>query len=168
MISIDVRCVYETTTWTVIDRCRKCDDNTSMTVRVSPDLTWVMKCDRCNADSREWHPHFTTVRFVYGLLDPRTELVSYVGCSRDPIHRYRSHLTDKTFEAKYAWVRNLIDDGVYPAMIIFGAGGKKAALAMEKEWIDKLSKQGHPLINVMRPLSMVFNIVHGEAIPEPK
>ena len=161
MITIDVKYVYGTVSWPDRARCVKCGGDTHMTVTVSHGLNVEMRCNRC--ETLLLYPRTGTVRFVYGLADPRTELVSYVGCSANPIDRYQAHLNDRTHEVKYAWIRNLIDSGVYPSMIIFGVAGRAEANAMERHWISKLSSEGHPLVNIIRPVNMAFNITHDDS-----
>lgn len=64
-----------------------------------------------------------SVVYVYGLVDPRTGLIRYVGKTKDPKDRIGSHLTEarhvgcpRTY--KNYWVRRLLAEGLRPGMLL--------------------------------------------------
>ncbi len=103
--------------------------------------------------------------WIYGLIDPRTNLVGYVGASVDPTKRYRFHVTpgDQGMGSRNvtrAWINALLDQGVTPELVILdqvpsrhtGVGGRHPAVAeAEDRWMVRLTNEGHPLTNSRVP-----------------
>ena len=50
---------------------------------------------------------------IYGLLDPRTGDIKYVGASSDPARRYMQHLKGNS-PATIEWINNLASEGIRP------------------------------------------------------
>jgi len=82
---------------------------------------------------------------IYGLTDPETGEIRYVGQSIEPEKRYRSHITvrraDDTYRAR--WIRSLSSP---PGLIILESNVADPDGA-EKRWIKKLKSEGLRLTN---------------------
>jgi hypothetical protein len=55
--------------------------------------------------------------FIYGLTDPRTAVIHYVGKANDPVERYKAHLYPSALgknTAKNNWIKKLLAEGVKP------------------------------------------------------
>ena len=87
----------------------------------------------------------------------------YVGRSSDPLERYRAHLSDKLHPGKWAWISELIQDGLRPNMLILDCGIGDEANALERVWIEHYDKAGHGVLNILREPAMIFNITHEDA-----
>jgi len=98
---------------------------------------------------------------VYGLTDPRTDQVRYVGITlKDPKARLRGHLDlgSSGSSAKKEWIRKLKGLGLKPKVrvlerreIIISDSGTDhpppEAKEIEKEWISKMQERGCDLTN---------------------
>lgn len=61
--------------------------------------------------------------FIYGLTDPRTAAIHYVGKANDPEERYKAHLRPAALRKntpKNNWIRQLLAEGVRPAIRTLG------------------------------------------------
>ena len=58
--------------------------------------------------------------FIYGLIDPITNELRYVGKSVNPIVRLRKHISERNKHDSYKdrWIRKLINSGLKPELII--------------------------------------------------
>jgi hypothetical protein len=56
---------------------------------------------------------------IYTLVDPRTDLVRYVGQTSNPKVRYRNHLKGNKYRSTHTtnWIQGLLDLGLKPKMI---------------------------------------------------
>lgn len=158
MISVDVKCVYEPKTWQTEGSCPNCGHRKPMTVCVERGLRWSVKCNTCAYSFQDSRPR--EMRFVYGLVDPRTDKVMYVGCSTNPLERYRQHLVDKLHPGKLAWINELLEEGMHPSLTVFDVASGKDANALERALIDRLGAEGHGLLNILRQPSVAFHVVH--------
>jgi hypothetical protein len=76
--------------------------------------------------------------YIYGLVDPRTEFVRYVGKARDPKRRYAGHLIPsqlKKVNHRTCWLRGLLAEGLKPTMIIIEKVKKSEWKESERKWI---------------------------------
>lgn len=97
---------------------------------------------------------------VYGLCDPETFDVYYIGCSLDPQRRYANHLNSNgkdSNKARRAWISMLKSQGLQPVLVIiednlkeFDADGRDV-FTREAYWIAFYHDLGAPLTNVYRP-----------------
>lgn len=102
------------------------------------------------------------VTYIYGLQDPRTCRIRYVGAASDPFKRFEQHLDLIDYEyrggtaAKRAWLSDLRDLGLKPWLVIleqvkpdklYPAGVKEKARDAERAWISQLASTGHDLTN---------------------
>ena len=95
----------------------------------------------------------TTPKYlIYGLVDPMTSLVRYVGLSSNGLQRPRVHHCPSTLEAegdthKTRWIRSLIADGLRFHIAILQESSADALKADEQWWIAYAKASGWPLTN---------------------
>lgn len=91
---------------------------------------------------------------VYGLVDPRTNLLRYVGKSssgllRPSQHHKRSHLARDTNLKKVAWVYDLLANHLeYRIEVLENCTSEKEALHREALWILAVRSLGGDLLNL--------------------
>ena len=78
------------------------------------------------------------ITFIYALIDPRTEYIRYVGKANKPkvrlgLHLLPSQLKDKNHRTN--WIRNVLDSGHKPLMIILEEVEYSEWTSAEKKWI---------------------------------
>jgi hypothetical protein len=76
--------------------------------------------------------------YVYGLVDPRTNQVRYVGASIDPWRRRSEHLSEArsaSQSAKALWLRDLLATGGQPQVLILGRTARDDWRSIEERWI---------------------------------
>jgi hypothetical protein len=60
---------------------------------------------------------------VYHLVDPRDKSVRYVGMTKNPKNRLRSHIAEakeRNNTSKKKWIRELLSLGMQPVMAVVG------------------------------------------------
>jgi NUMOD3 motif len=87
---------------------------------------------------------------IYGLVDPRTGEVRYIGKTTYGIRRIYSHrwllFRDKTY--KGAWLRQLIAAGLWCEVRLLEELPAEELCAAEVRWIAYARKEGWPLTNL--------------------
>lgn len=83
-------------------------------------------------------------RVVYGLLDPRTGMIVYVGVTKNPSYRYLEHLRmpRKEGNQKNAWIKELIDLGLKPVFVFLDSVNESQHEEAEQKWIAHFQKLG--------------------------
>ena len=86
--------------------------------------------------------------YIYALIDPRDNLVHYVGLTGNtPTHRLADHLTDRA-GAKAEWLTDLLDAAFMPSFIVLQKADDLAQAQMrEAWWISTGEMFGWPLTN---------------------
>lgn len=90
---------------------------------------------------------------VYGMADPRTHEIRYVGKTERTLQRRKTqHLYQARHNSpqthKVAWLRTLLESGVEPEMVILERVSTQETLdAAECRWIKELREQGCRLTN---------------------
>ena len=88
--------------------------------------------------------------YIYGLVDPETDEMRYVGKSNNPKVRYQYHLADKnTNPHKTAWIRRLSERGLKPNLVILEETTQKQWEERERYWIKHYRDEGAPLVNIL-------------------
>lgn len=88
------------------------------------------------------------MHFIYGLVDPDTSRVFYVGRSRNPSQRFTSHLSDNGNSDKAQWIRKLASEGKQPSlMILEECMTEVEVVRAERFWITLGEKSGWKLLN---------------------
>src|ERR1700722_16280431 len=101
-------------------------------------------------------PQDNRTTFIYGLGDPRTDFVRYVGKSNDPQNRYSRHLAHYILREgnrrTTPWIKELLALGFKPVLKILEETTFQAWEECEKKWIAYFrSIPGYPpLINGTR------------------
>jgi hypothetical protein len=91
---------------------------------------------------------------IYALVDPRDNIIRYVGISDDVAYRYHEHVSCiRTNRQEKSWMRELQGLGLSPILRILETiekTGNERAVAREREryWIDEMLRLGYPLLNV--------------------
>lgn len=88
-------------------------------------------------------------RTIYGLVDPRDELVHYVGMSIKVFKRFKEHVEDMVFNLDLRkWIEELRSLGIKPKLRIFSSCPTLAdGFNRERYWIYRMFADGHPLKN---------------------
>jgi hypothetical protein len=91
--------------------------------------------------------------YIYALIDPRDNLVHYVGLTGNtPTHRLADHLTDRT-GAKAEWLTDLLDAAFMPSFVVLQkADDVEQAQMREAWWISTGEMFGWPLTNVAKTM----------------
>ena len=88
---------------------------------------------------------------VYALADPRTGQPRYVGQTANTLPlRLRDHLRRRHDRSrKAAWLREVLDAGLQPRIVLLEefTGSRASAYERESAWIRQLRDQGHDLTN---------------------
>lgn len=87
---------------------------------------------------------------IYGLVDPRDGQVRYIGQSINPAKRYKNHVSLGSYgsPSKDDWIRNLLDQGCKPDLIIIdGCDTEQEAYGLEGYWICHYHNEGANLLN---------------------
>lgn len=89
--------------------------------------------------------------FIYGLKDPRTDEFRYVGRTRDPERReveYLRCISGKVCEPLQLWLHALLEASLSPKFEILEEVQPVFQNLHESNWIAKLKREGHHLLNV--------------------
>lgn len=76
--------------------------------------------------------------YIYGLIDPITKKVRYVGKTKRKLRtRLRAHINDKPKNNtyKFNWIQSLIQKGVEPEIFLIETCGENMWVDREKYWI---------------------------------
>lgn len=83
-------------------------------------------------------PPENSITYIYGLVDPITEYVRYIGKSDTPKLRLKGHLTKQQLRPKshkVYWIKGLLDAGEKPQIIILAKVEKSGWQVAERKWI---------------------------------
>lgn len=85
---------------------------------------------------------------IYGLIDPRTSMVRYVGKSIRPEQRLANHMNDRSVTWRTNWLAELRHLGLRPELVTLQVlqPGEDWAAA-ERWWITEGRINGWPLVN---------------------
>jgi hypothetical protein len=92
---------------------------------------------------------------IYGLIDPQTRTVFYIGVSRNPKQRLMNHLSDP---GSAAWhrCRALRATGLRPTLHIFA----DCESDIDAKWIDRALAHAHPsMCNRKSPKGMLSEVM---------
>jgi len=100
---------------------------------------------------------------IYGLEDPQTGLVRYVGQTADPVGRMKRHTSDRREHGtpKQRWAYELHKMRLVPRMIVLDAAESHRADQVEADWIAHYGATGQ-LFNIARPITCPPPKVYGE------
>lgn len=104
--------------------------------------------------------------FIYGLCDPRTARIRYVGVTIHPDQRLREHLSKwslKKRSRKNGWLKSLLKLDLRPTMPWLEiADHWDEACEIEQFWIEKLLNQGFDLTNLTKGGDGIYGYQHSE------
>ena len=93
-----------------------------------------------------------TVTSIYGLIDPRTKQIRYIGKANDPAKRYYDHIKqakDGYKSYKCNWIRNLFKAGRKPVLIILQRYiPLKLWRDAERFWVQYCKDKGYKVTNL--------------------
>jgi hypothetical protein len=88
------------------------------------------------------------ITYIYGLKDPITNEIRYVGKADNPKKRYSEHLKDKTSNShKSRWIEGLQKIGERPILVIIEEVNQNNWKEKEIEWIS-YGKRNWKLTNI--------------------
>lgn len=88
----------------------------------------------------------TRIVFIYGLVDPVTDDVRYVGKSVDPLSRFAQHLRDQTATRRGRWIRSLLAQDLRPGLMLLEVVTGDWQVA-ERQWIAAYRAAGGDITN---------------------
>lgn len=89
-------------------------------------------------------------KFIYCLICPETNIVKYIGKSKDPIKRFRSHLSKNNLlesTKKNNWLVSLLRENLIPVMEIIDEVPEKEIDYWERFYIQLFRSWGFELLN---------------------
>ena len=102
--------------------------------------------------------------FIYGLCDPRTQALRYVGITNRLVDRYREHIREAQRGSTHAdrWIKKLLDDGLMPDKFVIEEVDKDGRAEAECFWIAYFKSIGCQLTNITRGGEGVLGLNHSE------
>jgi hypothetical protein len=86
---------------------------------------------------------------IYGLREPDTGLIRYIGKTTNPHRRWLNHLCEKSHCHRTCWIRALHRRGLRPEMVIIETvSGEWPWQESERFWIGFALKNDWPLVNM--------------------
>jgi hypothetical protein len=88
--------------------------------------------------------------FIYGLIDPETGKIRYIGKANDPELRLKRHFISQELNAnthKARWLRNLVSKGLRPILTILETVSVSEWQSAEIRWISEMKARGENLTN---------------------
>jgi hypothetical protein len=86
--------------------------------------------------------------YIYGLCDPESGAVRYIGKSVRPFERYTNHLNERSHCHRTHWIQSLLARGLKPALTILEeVAGEWPWQEAERFWIARAKREGWPLVN---------------------
>jgi len=89
--------------------------------------------------------------FIYGLVDPRTKLVRYIGKAYRPKSRFRQHMkprSDQRMTKVKSWVLSLASDGLTPELVILEEATEANWRDCERAAIQRFRETHQDLLNI--------------------
>jgi group I intron endonuclease len=93
-----------------------------------------------------------TTSFIYGLVDPRTDKIRYIGKTKAGMKRPQSHglvchlKKDRTHKAR--WIQELRRAGLSYSVVVLEEVFEQDLCQAERRWIASARAQGWPLTNL--------------------
>ncbi len=89
--------------------------------------------------------------YLYGLEDPRTDALRYIGYTGNPAYRHAQHMTPAKLRGRchrVNWLTELKTLGLWPVMVILAQRDDRTAIQIaEREAIARFRTEGHDLVN---------------------
>lgn len=88
------------------------------------------------------------ITYIYGLIDPFTDEIRYIGKSIRPKERLRDHCNDHSDCHRTHWIQRVIAHGRRPKLVILQELSESDDWQQaERDWIAKARESGWPLTN---------------------
>lgn len=87
------------------------------------------------------------VIYIYGLVDPRTDQIRYVGKSIRPLARLQNHCNESGKCHRVNWIKLLKREGLRPTLQILEVVRDGCWQTVEREWIAHFRSLGIQLVN---------------------
>ena len=84
---------------------------------------------------------------IYGLVDPRTDAIRYVGKTKHMKRRLSEHINDKEITKKANWIKKLRSLNLKPTIIELDSVPETEHEFWEIYWIAQLKAWGIELLN---------------------
>lgn len=98
----------------------------------------------------------TDKAYIYGLADPATMEICYIGKTDDLRATLKRHIKDNSDCRKAIWIKTLHSMKLTPIMIVLEETDKANAEHKESEWIERGASFGWPLTNMMKSSHLVI------------
>lgn len=89
--------------------------------------------------------------FIYGLIDPSTAKIRYIGKSVNPKRRLMQHIhgrKDQKITPCSAWIKSVLKKGQEPEMMIIEETTQELWQERERFYIDMFRKSGENITNI--------------------
>lgn len=87
--------------------------------------------------------------YIYGLREPHTGLIRYIGKTTNPRRRWLNHLCEKSHCRRTYWIRSLLRRKFRPELVIIEEiRGAWPWQESERFWISFAKANGWPLVNM--------------------
>lgn len=94
------------------------------------------------------YPITIEVVYIYGLVEPDTGKLRYIGKSIRPYERLQNHINDQSKCHRTNWIRGLINRGLKPELVLLESiQGAWPWQESEKWWIREAKRRGWNLVN---------------------
>jgi hypothetical protein len=87
--------------------------------------------------------------YIYALQDPRDNLYYYIGKTKDPQQRLKAHIKSHSNKDKCAWIKEIVDLGLKPIMVILAQVNQEEVYDSEQAYIRHGLSNDWPLTNVI-------------------
>lgn len=107
--------------------------------------------------------------FIYGITDPQTEQVHYIGKSNNPSKRLSNHIFDiKRLKSNPLsdWIQELLNQDTRPGLIILEEVTQDEWEGKERHYISLFTGLGHPLKNRTEGGNVFGKEVHLRAVKQ--
>jgi len=85
--------------------------------------------------------------YIYGLKDPITKKIRYIGKANNPIDRLYKHMADKRINHRTCWLKSLKKNNLIPIIEIIAIVKRSEWTKWEIFFIDYYTKNGFNLVN---------------------
>lgn len=92
---------------------------------------------------------------IYGLVDPTTKLIRYVGCSEDVERRLAEHIYARSNSTKPLadWINSLVEEDLFPTCQILEVVNVDFCRKAETRWTKHYKASGQADLNTLREYS---------------
>lgn len=116
----------------------------------SPDRIHLLR--RCIVNTLPPHVPNGNTAYIYGLVDPRTHYITYIGRTTQRLNiRLNQHIDTSQRKrsqcARCKWIRSLLEEGLRPSIVVLDMVSVGQAAESEGEWIAMYRAIGVDLLN---------------------